>query len=50
MREVYLWDTIKRTNTHTIGVLEVEGKKGLRKYLKSYSQKFPQRGKGKTQS
>ena len=29
-----LWDNIKHTNTHIIGVLEEDERKDMRKYLK----------------
>ena len=47
-----LWDNIKHTNFQIIGVPENKRKrKGMRKFLKRlYSSKFPQRGKGNSQS
>ena len=44
-----LWDNIKPTNIWIIGVPEKE-KKGMRHFWRDYSWKFPQHGKGNSQS
>ena len=45
------WDNIKHTNIQIIGVPEEEEKKkGYEKIFGNYSWKFPQHGKGNSQS
>ena len=46
-----LWDNMKCTNTWIIGIPEEEEKKkGMRNFWRDYSWKFPQHGKGNSQS
>ena len=44
------WDNVKHTNIQIIGVAEKEKKKGYEKNFEDYSWKFPQYGKGNSQS
>ena len=42
-----LWDNVKHTNIHIIGVPKGEERKDLRKYLRVIAEKFPNTGKEK---
>jgi len=43
-------DNVKHTNIEIIGLAEKEKKKGYEKIFEDYSWKFPQHGKGNSQS